>query len=186
MNRRTLIAVISAICLATVIAAVVVVNRPAQRTRSTARVAPATPASSASSASPTPPVTTTSASLSDSLASFVGRWGHHEASILIDGSGAGHYDYADLDHCDGCSFAAAPRGTVDFALASATNGLARGTVVGVMETPYGQRPPNYTVGEPVTLTLTAGVPNGVVLQMTIGAQQLLDFCNDTSTGECGS
>jgi predicted Ser/Thr protein kinase len=108
-----------------------------------------------------------------------GTWGAHEMSLMITPSGMGHLEYADLTLCPDCSFDSAPRGTMDFALTSVTNGTARGSVTASSD------PKNDSVGESVTASLAAGSP-GQLLEIQIGGVKFVNFCNSTSTGQCGA
>jgi hypothetical protein len=114
-----------------------------------------------------------------SLVAFAGTWGAHEMLLVITRTGAGHLTYADLTACPSCSPATAPAGTVDFMLASVTNGIATGRVTASSDAK------NWAVGLPVQATLSAGSP-GKLLNVKIGAKQLIAFCNGTSAGQCGA
>jgi hypothetical protein len=129
-------------------------------------------ASSTSTTTPPPPATTSIA-----LNPFAGTWGAHEMSLVIDSAGSGRLTYPDLALCPSCSMASAPEGTLTFVLRSVTGGVAMGTVTASSET--------KDFGQPVTASLTAGSP-GELLQITIGGQELVDFCNSTSAGQCGA
>jgi hypothetical protein len=118
----------------------------------------------------TPPLT---------LASLAGTWGAHEERLVIGSTGTGQLSYADLTLCPSCSMATAPVGTLAFTLTSVSNDEATGRVTASSD------PKNYTVGEAVQATLTAGSP-GQLLNLDIGGHQLTAFCDSTSAGQCGA
>lgn len=110
---------------------------------------------------------------------MAGTWGAHEMQLVITAAGTGHLGYQDLTLCPTCSFASAPAGSLDFALTSITNQTAQGHVTASSD------PKNYTVGQPVTVTLAAGSP-GELLNVVVGGKSLIDFCNSSSAGQCGA
>lgn len=118
----------------------------------------------------TPPLT---------VASLAGTWGAHEERLVIGSTGTGRLSYADLTLCPSCSMATAPVGTLAFTLPSVSNDEATGRVTASSD------PKNYTVGEAVQATLTAGSP-GQLLNLDIGGHQLTAFCDSTSAGQCGA
>jgi hypothetical protein len=118
----------------------------------------------------TPPLT---------LASLAGTWGAHEERLVIGSTGTGQLSYADLTLCPSCSMATAPVGTLAFTLTSVSNDEATGRVTASSD------PKNYTPGEAVQATLTAGSP-GQLLHLDIGGHQLTAFCDSTSAGQCGA
>lgn len=73
-----------------------------------------------------------------------------------------------------------PRSTVDFTLTSVSNNVASGSVTAATNTQQ------YPVGAQVIATLVPGMPKGEFLQLTIGGGEYRNYCNDTSTGECGA
>jgi hypothetical protein len=100
---------------------------------------------------------------------------------VIANSGAGHLNYVDLTRCPSCSFADAPRGTVDFVLTSAKTGLATGRVTASSDSA------NYTVGAPVKASSMPAVPGpGRFLNLVIAGRQLLPFCDKAAAGQCGA
>jgi RNA polymerase subunit RPABC4/transcription elongation factor Spt4 len=135
-----------------------------------------------STISPTPQATPSSqpsATTTGEFASFAGTWGAHEESLVIDSNGTAHLRYADLKACPTCSFGNAPIGTVEFVLTSFTNGEGTGSVTASSD------PRNWAVGAPVEVRLTAASP-GQFLDVVIGGDQLINFCNSTSEGQCGA
>ncbi len=98
---------------------------------------------------------------------------------MFDATGSGHLNYPDFTLCASCSFAAAPRRTLVFVLTSVTNNIAAGSVTASSDLR------NYTLGEPVQVTLTAGSP-GQILDLEISARGPSLFCNSTSEGQCGA
>lgn len=134
---------------------------------------------------PCPPPATSSAPTSSpppaptSLAAFAGTWGAHEMGLAISNTGAGRLNYPDFTACPSCSMAGAPRATVDFALTAVTGGVATGRVTASADVKA------YALGLPVRATLMAGHP-GQLLQVTIGGQQLINFCNAAAVGQCGA
>jgi hypothetical protein len=99
--------------------------------------------------------------------------------LVVSSTGTGQIGYADLTRCPSCSFATAPPGTVGFRLRALSGATAQGAVTASSD------PANYTVGEPVVAAVVAGTP-GQLLRLTIGGTRLLDFCNSTSSGQCGA
>jgi cytoskeletal protein RodZ len=154
--------------------------------------APSTSSASASTTSASAPtssasVTTTSeiatatTAQPAALAPFVGTWMKHEEKLGIDGAGTGHWLYADVRLCPTCASATAPPGTLDFTLASVSNGVASGSVTASSD------PHSGAVGDRVTAKIVPGYQgNGVNLQLTIGASTAEVFCNNTSPGQCGA
>jgi hypothetical protein len=138
-----------------------------------------TPTTSPSPATTIATTTTTTAGLSAAvLAPFVGTWGAHETTLVIDSTGTGHWSYADLTLCPSCSFASAPVSTVVFVLTSGTSADAKGSITSSSD------PKNYTVGEPLELMLMAGSPGQLLDVKSTGGSTL--FCNSTSAGQCGA
>jgi hypothetical protein len=130
---------------------------------------PATRSAPTSSAPPTP----------TSVAAFAGVWGAHEMSLVISNAGAGRLKYPNFRACPSCSMGTAPVGTVDIALTAVTGGVATGRVAASSDVK------SYALGLPVRATLMAGHP-GQLLQVTIGGQQLVYFCNAAAAGQCGA
>ena len=120
-----------------------------------------------------------SATTAGEFASFAGTWGAHEESLVIDNSGTGHLSYADLGACPSCSVGSAPRETLEFVLTSVTNGRGTGSVTASSD------PRAEAIGAPVGVSLTAASP-GQFLELLIGGNQLTNFCNSTSEGQCGA
>lgn len=98
----------------------------------------------------------------------------------MDDSGTGHLNYADLAACSSCSFATAPRGTLEFVLTSVTNGEGTGSVTASSDPRNG-----WVIGAPVDVSLAAASP-GQFLVVVIGGKQLINFCNSTAQGQCGA
>ncbi len=128
------------------------------------------PATSSASPSSPPPA---------SMAAFAGAWGAHEVSLVISNAGAGRLKYPDLRACPSCSMANAPVGTVGFVLTALTGGAATGRVTASSDVT------SYALGLPVRAVLKAAHP-GQLLQVTIGGQQLIYFCNAAAAGQCGA
>lgn len=125
------------------------------------------------------PVTAPAASNpATTMSALAGTWSAHEANLVITGTGAGHLQYADLNACPSCSLASAPVGTMDFALTSITNGVGSGNVTGSSDSGV------YAVGAPVTASLTPANP-GEFLQLVVSGTSS-NYCNSTSTGQCGA
>ncbi len=158
MRQRTVLSITLAVLIAGVAAVLVIINRPSTRTVSSQPIV---------------------------LAPFVGTWGQHEVGLVIESTGTGHFDYSNFKLCPKCSFADAPRSTVDFMLTSVSDGVALGSVTGTDAKPPSDEQ-SYTKGELVTVKLVVGTPKGKFLQITIGSTRLSNFCNSTSIGECGS
>ena len=113
------------------------------------------------------------------FAPFAGTWGAHEETLVIDSNGTGTLNYADLTLCPSCSMASAPQGTIEFVLTSVTNGEGMGSVTASSD------PSNGAIGAPVEVSLTAASP-GQFLDVVIGGQQFINFCNSSSVGQCGA
>ncbi len=137
------------------------------------------PASSTVPANPANPVPATTGPAAGPYAVVAGTWGAHEVSLVISPAGSGQLGYADLSRCPGCSFANAPPGTLDFVLTAISGHAARGKVTASSD------PSNYTAGQPVLVSLTAGSP-GQLLQLSIGGKSPISLCNSTSAGQCGA
>jgi hypothetical protein len=60
-----------------------------------------------------------------------------------------------------------------------TNGVGVGSVTSTSDAM------NWAVGDSVAVTVVPGSP-GQLLNVTIAGKQLLPFCNDSSTGQCGA
>jgi hypothetical protein len=123
--------------------------------------------------------TTRSKTAPGAFAPFAGTWGAHEQTLVIDGSGTGTLKYVDLTLCSTCSLATAPVSTLVFVLTSVTNGQATGTVTASSDQS------SWAIGDVVEVSLTPASP-GQFLDLVIGGQQLVDFCNSTSAGQCGA
>jgi len=137
---------------------------------------------STSTTAAVPPATTAvppPATPASTFTAWSGSWGAHEQELSISATGVGHMTYADLTACPSCSFGSAPAGTVDFTLTSVNGSAASGMVSASSD------PKNYTVGAPVTVSLTAGSP-GQILDVSVGGAGAGDFCNSTSAGQCGA
>ena len=135
------------------------------------------PAATSTATTTAQPATTTAQPAM--FASFVGTWGNHTSKLVIDSNGTAVLTYADLRLCQSCSLADAPTGVTNFTLTSVSNGVASGGVSASSDTQ------SATVGDPVTAKLVAASP-GELLQLTIGGQELLPFCNSISIGQCGA
>lgn len=139
----------------------------------TAAVPSSAPPSTAPSSS------STSTAVASQFTVWSGSWGAHEQQLEVGPTGTGHLTYADLRACPSCSLGGAPRGTMDFELTSVTGGAANGAVTASSD------PQNYTVGQVVTVSLTAGAP-GQLLELSVGGQGPVSYCNSTSAGQCGA
>jgi hypothetical protein len=115
------------------------------------------------------------------LAPFIGTWQKHSEKLVIDNNGTGVDTYPDLTECTSCSDADAPTGTITFALTSAVDGVASGSVTASSD------PAKHAVGEPVTAVLEDGSP-GHLLQLTFSGTPYLPFCDPAAeaTGQCGA
>jgi hypothetical protein len=136
-------------------------------------LAPCPPPATSSAATSSPPPAPTS------LAAFAGSWGAHEMGLVISKAGAGRLNYPDFTACPSCSMSGAPRATVGFALTTVTGGVATGRVTASSDVKA------YALGLPVRATLMAGHP-GQLLQVTLGGQHLVNFCNAAAVGQCGA
>ena len=102
---------------------------------------------------------------------FVGTWHAHAEGLTIESNGHGNETYADLRACPSCSYASAPRGSMDFVLTSVSGDTATGTVTAESD------PLNDPIGGPVTVTLVGG---GQGLQLSHGLESQFPFCNSTT------
>jgi serine/threonine protein kinase len=101
------------------------------------------------------------------LGPFEGTWTAHKQKLVIQPSGAANLSYQ--------------AGSLDFTLTSVSNGVASGSITATSDI-------SYQVGEAVTAKITPGVPNGQLLVMTIGGEQLLPMCDSDAEagGQCGA
>ncbi|MGA8546836.1 MAG: hypothetical protein WB785_16465 [Mycobacterium sp.] len=132
------------------------------------------------------------------IAPFTGSWQAHASGLTINNDGSGRLTYTDISACpSACSgrddYADAPVATVDFTLRTVSGDIAAGSVNAT------SNPSKDTVGEPVTIKLVTGIGdpftgppasvsgnNGVALQVSMGAMQDWNFCNDTTHNYCGA
>jgi hypothetical protein len=146
-------------------------------TTTTTTLAPTTTTLAPTTTTLAPTATTTVPA--GAFAPFAGTWGAHEETLVIDSNGTGTLNYADLTLCPSCSMASAPQGTIEFVLTSVTNGEGMGSVTASSD------PSNGAIGAPVEVSLTAASP-GQFLDVVIGGQQFINFCNSSSVGQCGA
>ena len=128
------------------------------------------------------PPSTTSPTTTQTLSAFAaiaGTWGAHEESLTINSNGTGLLRYPDLTACPSCSLASAPPGSVAFTLTSVRNNVTTGSVTASSD------PNNWTLGQPVQVSLAAGSP-GQLLLVDIGGKGNMQFCNSSSAGQCGA
>jgi hypothetical protein len=107
------------------------------------------------------------------IAPFVGTWAGMRQSLVIDGSGNGHFTYADFNACPSCSMAAVPRATVNFALTSVSGNTASGSMTGDSGQGGNSGPVTATLVTQTygqTIKLDAGKASGLYCALAIANQ----------------